>query len=127
MMLMKLPLPPFLSGCLFTKSHAGVAQPRHCYADRLEAVPPLSGSGTQGGDARLAGQTWHLRLGWRQRLRQWGVRHCCGGGQRIVPQRLDEPWDALHERVRAPTTEGLLDCMARTHPSLRLVIYTSLT
>jgi len=127
MMLMKLTLPPFLSGRIFPKSHAGLEQRRHRHADHQDASPPLSGPGTQRGDARLDSQTWHMRLGWRQRLRQWDVRQCVAGGQRAVPQRLDDQWDALHERVLALPSEGPLDSIARTHPSLRTVIYTSLT
>jgi hypothetical protein len=117
MMLMKLTLPPFLSGRIFPKSHA----------DRQDAFPPLPGPGSQRGDARLDGQTWHMRLGWRQRLCQWEVRHCSAEGQRAVPQRLDEQWDAQRERVLALPIDGPLDSLTRTHPSLRLVIYTSLT
>jgi hypothetical protein len=124
MVLMKLTLPPFLSGRIVPKSHAGLEQRRHRHADRLDAVPPLSSPGTERGDTRLDGQTWRRR--WRQRLRQWEVRPCFAGDQCAVPLRLDDQWDARHERVRAPITEGLLDGIARTHPSLRLVIYTAL-
>ena len=127
MMLMKLTLPPFLSGRIFPKSHAGLEQRRHRHADHQDAFPPLPGPGTQRGDARLEGQTWHMRLGWRQRLRQWYAKHFFAGCQRAIPQRLDDQWDALHARGLAPTIEGSLDCIARTHPSLRMVIYTSLT
>jgi hypothetical protein len=126
-MLRKLTLPPFLSGRIVPKSHAGVEQRRHHHADRLDAFPSLSSPETQRGDAWLDGQTWHLRLGWRQRLHHWGVRQCFTGDQCAVPLRLDDQWDARHERVRAPTTEGPLDSMARTHPSLRVVLYSSLT
>jgi hypothetical protein len=97
MVLMKLTLPPFLSGRIVPKSHAGIEQRRYRHADRLDAVPPLSSPGTERGDTRLDGQTWRRR--WRQRLRQWEVRPCFAGDQCAVPLRLDDQWDARHERV----------------------------
>lgn len=123
----KLTLPPFLSGSIVPNSYAGSGQRRNRHADRQDSYPPLSDPGTQCWDARLDGQTCHTRLGWRQRLRQWYARHFSAECQRAIPRRLDDQWDALHEWVLAPTTEGPLDCIARTHPSLRMVIYTSLT
>ena|SRR5437870_4023610 len=119
--------PPFLSGSIVPDSYTGSEQRRNRHAERPDSFPPLSGPGTQRGDARLDDQTWHMRLGWRQRLRQWYAWHFSAGSQRAVPRRLDDQWDALHERVLVSTTEGPLDCIARTHPSLRMVIYTSLT
>src|SRR5262245_2959492 len=93
MMLMKLTLPPFLSGRIFPKSHAGIEQKRHRRANRQDAFPPLPGPGSQ----------------------------------RAVPQRLDEQWDARHEWVPALPIDGPLDSIARAYPSLRTLIYTSLT
>ncbi len=126
-MLTKVTLPPFLSGRIFPKHHAGSEQRRNRHTDHQDSFPPLSGPRTQRWDAWRDGQTWHTCLGWRQRLRQWYAERFSAVGQRAVPRRLDEQWDTLHERVRAPTTEGPLDCIARTHPSLRMVVYTSLT
>jgi hypothetical protein len=103
------------------------SQRRNRHADRQVSYPPLSGTGTQRWDTRLEDQTWHTRLGWHQRLRQWYAKHFSAGCQHAVPRRLDDQWDALHERVLAPPIEGTLDCIARTHPSWRMVIYTSLT
>jgi hypothetical protein len=102
-------------------------QRRNCRAVHPDSFPPLSVPGNQRWDAQLDGEPWYTCLGWYQRLRQRYTRHFSAGNRRTVHQRLDDQWDALHERVRASTTEGLLDCIARTHPSLRTVIYTSLT
>jgi hypothetical protein len=120
-------LPPFLSGNIVPDSYASSKQRRNRHADGQDSFSPLSGPGAQRGDARLDNQTWHTRLGWHQRLGQWYAKHCFAGCQRAVSRRLDDQWDALPERVLAPTIEGPLDCIARTHPSLRMVVYTSLT
>jgi hypothetical protein len=58
----KLTLPPCLSGDIVPESYAGPAQRRNRHADRQDSFPPLPGIGTQRGDARLDGQTWHTAL-----------------------------------------------------------------
>jgi hypothetical protein len=36
---------------------------------------------------------------------------------------LDPPWERPPAQSQAPTTEGCLDSLARTHPALRLLLY----
>ena len=122
MMLRKLTLSPFLSGRIVPKSHAGVEQGRHHHTDRLEAFPSLSSPETQRGDAWLDGQTWHLRLGWRQRLHLWGAER-----RRARLQRLDDLWDAQHEQVWTPTASSYRDFLLQERSAaLRLAIYQHL-
>jgi hypothetical protein len=126
MMPTKLTLPAFLSGSNVPHNSAGSKYKRDRHADSQGSFSPLLGPGIQRWDTRLDGQTWHTCLRWYQRLRQWYARHFSAGSQRAVPQRLDDQRDVLHEGVRTPIIDGCLDCIARTHPSLRMVIYTSL-
>jgi hypothetical protein len=58
------------------------------------------------------------RLGWRQRLH---LR--CAERRRESLRRLDDLRDTQHVQIQAPVTEGYVDLITRTIPSLRLVIY----
>jgi hypothetical protein len=62
------------------------------------------------------------RLGWLQRLHQWGA------GRRLESlRRLNDLWDAQHERVQVQATEDRLDYITRTKPRLGLEIYVTLS
>jgi|SoiMetStandDraft_2_1073263.scaffolds.fasta_scaffold43416_1 hypothetical protein len=127
MMPTKFTLLPCLSKNIVPDSYAGSEHRRNHHAAHPDSLLPLSDTGTQRWDAWLDGQTWHSCLRWRQRLRQWYARHFSARESACSPRRLDDQWDALHERVQAPTTEDSVACIAQTHPSLRMGIYTSLT
>lgn len=62
------------------------------------------------------------RLGWRRRLCGWWA-----GRQRARLGKLDDRWDAQHERFRPPYIEDYAILSARTSLSLSLVLYTSLS
>jgi hypothetical protein len=62
------------------------------------------------------------RRGWLQRLHQWDA------DRRLESlRRLDDRWDAQHERVQVQATEDRLDYITRTKPRLGLEIYVTLS
>ena len=60
-------------------------------------------------------------LGWRQRLHLWCAEHRCES-----LRRLDDLRDTQHVQIQAPVTEGHVELITRTIPSLRFVIYGTL-
>ena len=60
-------------------------------------------------------------LGWRQRLHLRGAER-----QRQRLRRLDDLRDTQHVQIQAPATEGHVELITRTIPSLRFVIYGTL-
>ena len=60
------------------------------------------------------------RLGWHQQFSLWCAK-------RLSMGRLDDQWDALHERVQPPLVENYLIFSHRTSLSVSLVLYTSLS
>jgi hypothetical protein len=67
------------------------------------------------------------RLGWRQQFSLWCAERLSVGRGRESPGRLDDRWDAPHERVQAPPVENYLIFSHRTSLSVSLVLYTSLS
>jgi hypothetical protein len=65
----------------------------------------------------------HRRWGGRQRPHQEDMGGLPTGCHHAAFHPLDTPWERHLAQSQASTTEGCLDSLARTHPSLRSLLY----